>query len=143
MAHHRGRPRALDWGCAALIAAWGATLLLPGDTLASSPAYELILARAPEDVWGWLCVGVGALHAGALVINGRAYEGMPLVRALAAAIGATLWGQFAVAFLEVSIHMGVASMGLPATLVPIVLNIYCAMRSGADAVHGRRARVGR
>lgn len=140
---YHSRPRALDWGCALLILGWGLALLAPGETLTSSPAYASLLTRGPEAVWGWLCVSVGLVHAVALVVNGRAYEGMPIVRAFAAVIGATLWGQFAYAFVVVSVRMDIVSLGIPATLVPLVLNLYCASRAGVDAVHGRRARDGR
>lgn len=139
---HHGRPRALDWGCALLILGWGLALLAPGETLSSSPAYANILSRASEAAWGWLCISVGLIHAIALLVNGRAYEGMPIVRAFAAVIGATLWGQFAYGFVTVSASMGIVSLGIPATIVPLVLNLYCAGRAGEDAVHGRRARDG-
>lgn len=140
IAQHQSR--ALDWGCAVMILAWGIALLIPGNTLTSAPAYESILDRAPEWAWGALCIAVGLIRGVALIVNGRIYEGSPIIRAVAAAIGAMVWVQFLLAFLIISNQAGVISLGVPAALVMAGLDLFCAARAGSDAIHGRRARVG-
>ena len=134
----RKKSRKLDWGCAIMILAWGVTLLLPGNTFGFWQSE--LLDRLSEPIWGILCVTVGVVRAGALIINGRLHEGSPAVRAGATVLSFFVWGQFAVAFVTVSYFTGVVSLGVPVALVMAGLDLFCAVQAGSDTIHARRAR---
>jgi hypothetical protein len=138
MATTPGRPRALDWMCAAMIFGWGVTLLLPGETLTSSPAYLELLDRFPESVWGVILLGIGLLRFAALLINGH-WRPSPLLRGAAALLGAIVWGQFLLGFLATSLIMGVVSAGVAVNAVMLIADLYSTARAGADYVRGQHS----
>ena len=132
------KSRALDWGCAIMGMAWGAALLLPGNTFGLWQSD--LLDRLPETAWGVLCIVVALVRAAALIINGRLHEGSPAVRAGATVLSFFVWGQFAVAFVTISYYTGVVSLGVPVALVMAGLDLFCTVRAGSDTIHARRAR---
>lgn len=131
--------RALDWWCTWLIIGLGATFLTPGTSLGGE-GYWRLLEIMSEDSWGAICVSVGALRLAALIINGRAYEGSPIVRAFGAAMGTALWMEFALAFLDMSIRSGTVSPGLWVNLCFAGCDFHNCLRAGRDIIHARRAR---
>lgn len=138
----RKASRALDWFCAAMVLAWGISLALPGETLASSPAYEFFVERGiSETAWASILISVGALRLLALVVNGHAPQGSPIVRGLAAFLGVIIWAHFLAGFLDVSIRMGVASAGIGINLVMLGADIFSTGRASADAIRARQRHV--
>lgn len=136
------RSRALDWACAAMIVSWGVTLVLPGATLELSSAYAFLLAVAPEATWAGIFLAVGLLRFAALVINGHWKEGSPVLRAIAAGIGAVVWLLFLAGFLDLSIDRGVVSAGVGVNLVLLGADLFSCARAGADAVRARQVAHG-
>jgi hypothetical protein len=136
------RTRALDWVCAAMIFTWGVTLIVPGDTLALSPAYIHLLDRFPETVWAIVLIAIGLLRFVALIVTG--YWGpSPMVRGAAALMGAIIWANFLYAFVLVSATMGVVSSGVTVCLVLLVADLYSTSRAAVDFASERRRNVHR
>lgn len=132
------RSRALDWFCAAMVMGWGVSLALPGNTLGSSPAYAPFLERFPEPVWAAILIAVGMLRFVALMINGHAPQGSPVLRGLAALLGVLIWTHFLYGFLDVSIRMGVASAGIGINVVMLGADFFSMGRAAADATRARQ-----
>jgi hypothetical protein len=116
-----------------MILGWGLTLAVPGDTLASFPAYALLSARASENAWAAMLIAVGLLRIAALIVNGRMRRGSPIARCVASAIGAMIWSQFFASFLDYSIKVGAPSGGLSVYLVLFAADIFSCGRAAWDA----------
>lgn len=72
-----------------------------------------------------------------LLINGH-WRRSPLLRGMAALLGAIVWGQFLLGFLATSVIMGVVSAGVAVNLVMLVADLYSTARASADYVRGQR-----
>lgn len=132
------RSRALDWACAAMILQWGVTLLFPGNTLQSSPAYGFLLEITGESTWASIFLAIGILRVAALLINGHWKEGSPVLRGMAAIMGAMVWSLFLAGSVDVSIARGVLSVGVGVNLVLLGADIFSAARAGADTIRARQ-----
>lgn len=84
---------------------------------------------------------VGWTRAVALVLNGHAVWGVrlgPLMRSIVAVLCAVMWGQFALALLELSISQSRPSPGLPFWSMFVLGELYVAYRAVRDG-KGREA----
>lgn len=134
------KSRALDWQLATIIIAVGSALGLPGETLAVSKMGATLLARANETQWSAFLIFIGLARIAALIINGRWRDGSPVIRSGAAAFGAVIWSQFAVASLDVSLRGGVSNLALPVWLSLLGGDLFCMARSAVDARRAHRVR---
>lgn len=90
--------RRSEWVLAGIMLAWGYLLLLPGPIFNQSPAWAGLQAWAPEGVWGWSAVVIGAFRLLALLINGTFHttwygRWSPHVRGLASFLACFIWMQ--------------------------------------------------
>jgi hypothetical protein len=131
------KSRALDWVCAAMILAWGITLAAPGNAMAQSPVYRIFLEKFPEPVWAFILCAIGVARLLALIINGHAPRGSPVLRGGAAFLGVIVWGHFLGGFLDVSIRNGTLSGGVGLNIVMLGAEIFSIGRATADAMRAR------
>lgn len=130
-------PRHYDWSAAAYILACGIVFLLPGETFNNSPAYASLAQYGTEAVWGALCSAVGLLRIAALLVNGRAPRGSPLLRAATALIGAATWTMVGAGFIAFSLHSGVWSLGC-SFLILGMFDLGATIRAAVDAAKGHQ-----
>ncbi|WP_141102015.1 hypothetical protein [Oceanicola sp. 22II-s10i] len=131
--------RALEWLTSCVLLVFALTLAMPGDTLAG-PGYIGFRNLGFDEAA--LAVPLSLLAAGrlaALYING-AWRRSPVIRALGAVVGATVFSMLAVtfgwswlvsgAFTQNRIALGT---GMGTYLVLSIFDLLAAHRSGADA----------
>lgn len=136
------RFRALDWTLAGFTLGMGIILLVPGDSLAASPAGAALLRRAPEFLWGFGISLIGIARIMGLIINGRLPHGSPILRGTGALLAAVTWSQFFASAVEYSLHSGSPSPDVAYTLALMVGEIGLCVRATFDYVrangHGCR-----
>lgn len=91
------RVRWIEWQSAAILVSIGLALALPGQTM-TAPLFGAFLSMMPEPMWSALLIVAGCVRAGALIVNGRSPRGSPSVRAIGAALSASLFAALAVGF---------------------------------------------
>lgn len=136
------QPRHYDWAAGLYILACGLVLLLPGHTFAYSPAYVSLTQYAPETTWGLLWTIVGLARIAALIVNGRAPRGSPILRALTALVGAATWSMVGAGFIVYSISSGIPSLGC-SWLILGLLDLAATMRAAVDAARGHQLLIAR
>lgn len=130
--------RAAEWALGAILFNWGWILLLPGQTFGRE-AYDLMVAIAPEPIWGIACLVIGATRLIALVINGTfadtAYSRFsPHVRTAMSGLSCFFWLQIVLSF-----ALAPPGTGLAVYPVLLVLDLYSAYRAAGDAKHSDMA----
>lgn len=76
-------------------------------------AFQWAVQVMPEEFVGGVLLGAGIFRCGALIANGSSMVIGPRVRALAAICGATIWFQFGLALVKLSIDQNFPSPGIP------------------------------
>jgi hypothetical protein len=125
--------RSVEWLLASMMVAWGAGLLLPGDTL-SLPQYRLLAAIASEPLWASWSLSMGAVRMVALYVNGS-WRRTPLIRAFCAILGMAWWlvlGFMFVAAAEAGNPFAAGLMWFP---VFIIFEGYSVVRGARDSYH--------
>lgn len=124
--------RSVEWLLAFLMVAWGAGLMLPGNTM-ELQHYRHLAALAPEPVWAAWSMSIGIARLAALYINGS-WSRSPLIRAGGAALGVIWW-----LILGYLLYTGRAGGPLPAALMwyPVFcgFELYSAWRGARDSYH--------
>lgn len=126
--------RRIEWLATAVIAGLGVSLALPGETLASSPAYRelhAVLGNHGEAFVALTLLAIAAARATALIVNGVRGRPTSAVRFASAAIGAGIFSAFSY-YLALPWLLG--SMSAPSTGV-----LTYAALAGADYVNAIRA----
>lgn len=84
--------RGLEWFSSFVMLGWGATLILPGDTL-SGPQYAAFgRFGLTEEFWAWAFSLAGSARIVALYINGN-WPKSPHIRMVGSLFGALSWAQ--------------------------------------------------
>lgn len=133
--------RMSEWANAAILACWGAYLLLhPG--LFDQPGLNIIFAKmkemvwfdmAPEAAWGFLAFLVGSARLAALLVNG-AYSRTPVIRLVTAAASAFVWTQVVVGLFTVP------NTGLVVYPWLVFIDLIAAYRAGTDMALAEKRR---
>lgn len=121
--------RASEWAFAGLLISLGWLFLSSPDLFDASLSYGGLANLADEIVWGWACIGVGAIRLVALIINGTFagtwYGGWsPHVRGVCAFLSCGVWFPIFAGFLMAG--------------RPLVVLLYAATVLGLDAYNIRR-----
>src|SRR6185369_2352575 len=121
-----------EWWNAATMFAWGAyTLMHPG--IFDQPYLQGLVAlggdstAVAERFWGLVTITVGLVRGCALFVNGS-WTRTPLIRLLASAASAFVWGQIVIGILQT----GVYAHGLVMYSSALLLDMVSAYRAGCD-----------
>lgn len=96
-ANHRVERRLSEWHVAAVTLAAG-VMLMSESTFALQP-YAFAAQVAPQGVWAWTLVMLGAVRLGALAVNGALPHGSPHLRSGLASASAVIWAVLLAGFL--------------------------------------------
>lgn len=132
--------RTSEWVLSTVMLVFGLTLAMPGDTVASTPAFAMLSHRGIDDALpAAICCIVAALRITGLYING-AHRRTPEIRLLGSIMSGMVF-----AFLGTLIIMpylygvtGALSTGGPVYLVLAVWEIFSAYRATTDVAANRR-----
>lgn len=129
--------RSLEWFSSCVMVIWGATLMLPGDTLAG-PQFEAFgRFGLTEDFWSWMFTGIGMARLVALYINGR-WPRSPHIRMIGSAFGVLTWAQ--VSYLLTAgtfLKTGVANTGMGVYAALAMADLFGVYRAMFDARYYR------
>ncbi|MCG6204212.1 hypothetical protein LPW26_06165 [Rhodopseudomonas sp. HC1] len=87
--------RTIEWFSSLVMVGWGATLAMPGDTLAQPGFVAFSRFGTTETFWAFAFAFIGAGRLVALYINGR-WPRSPHIRMFGALFGALSWGQVSI-----------------------------------------------
>jgi len=88
--HFISRRRALEWQHTLVMFYMGCVWALPYRHF-DSPLYVFFRSTLPEEQWAFGLILLSLFRCGALIVNGRAPKGSPIVRGLGALCGATFF----------------------------------------------------
>lgn len=127
--------RAFEWVMAASMFFAGMELALWPGTL-SFGAFQWLLEVMSQPQIGTFMIMVGWLRMCGLMLNGQTIGNKkigPYVRAFCGVLAGSLWVQFALALLQLSIRQGFPSIGLPFWTMFTVAELYVAYTTVKNA----------
>lgn len=120
------RTRASEWMLGGACMSLGLLFIIRGDLFSLDRNFDYIRTIAPQYVWGWGAMVIGAFRITVLLING-AWWPTPIFRSLTAALCCFLWFHLWVGFLP--------NFALMFVLMPwmFMLDAYNALRVGEES----------
>lgn len=132
--HYYVRGRVFEWTMALAMLFTGLELLW-FDNVVSFGAFRWLLLIMSQKWIGTALLFLGWLRASALMFNGQLLFGRKFgwgVRAVSSIIAASLWAQFSLALLQLSLDQGVPSLGLPLWTLLVLAELLTAYQVGAE-----------
>ncbi len=126
--------RVFEWTMALAMFIAGVELLLFDEVLTFGAFRWLTLLISQKGI-GTLMFFIGWLRISSLMFNGQLLFGRQigrLMRAICAALSSSIWAQFTVALMQVTIEQGVPSLGLPFWFVFTIAELGVAYSVGAE-----------
>lgn len=126
--------RIFEWTMALAMLFGGVELLLWDDVLTFG-AFKWLLTIMGQKWIGSFMLFVGWIRLSALMFNGQLLFGSrfgPLVRAVCAVFAASLWAQFALALVVLSIDQGYPSLGVPFWIMFTIAELLVSYSVGAE-----------
>lgn len=127
--------RRVEYLSASIMVGWAAILALPGNTIRENDAFSSFIDRGWTETELAVLLGVaGVTWLGALWVNGH-HRRSPVVRCLAAMVGALTWSHVCILLVTNAIQSGVASTGIAVYGLLALFDLFSCYRSAADAYH--------
>ncbi len=130
--------RSIEWLSSLFMINWAFVLALPGNTLATSPAFsEFARYHLTEPKLAAIMGGIGCMRAAALYINGR-WPRTPVLRMIGSLFSSLIWGQIACLQAMGSVaETGAISTGAGVYGLLACAEILCVYRAAFDARYAR------